>query len=229
MAKRRKDKFEDETLVNVVEVKDSAQDYFERNKTIVMSVIAAIVLAVGAFIVYKYFIKEPREMQAKVAIYKAEQQFAQDSFALALENPGGGFEGLLDVIDNYSGTATANLAKLYAGISYLNLGRYEDAISYYSSHNASSFYSRILKNGGLGDAYSETGDFDKALSFYDKAVNSGNDDLLTPYYLYKQGLLAKRTGDNNKARTSFERIRDEYPGSNEANNIALMIANLSDS
>ncbi|MBT8228994.1 MAG: hypothetical protein KJO50_01955, partial [Bacteroidia bacterium] len=114
MAKRRKDKFEDETLVNVVEVKDSAQDYFERNKTIVMSVIAAIVLAVGAFIVYKYFIKEPREMQAKVAIYKAEQQFAQDSFALALENPGGGFEGLLDVIDNYSGTATANLANLYA-------------------------------------------------------------------------------------------------------------------
>lgn len=229
MAKRRKDKYQDETLVNVVEVKESAQDYFERNKTIVMSVLAVIILAVGAFVVYKFFIKEPREKQAKVAIYKAEQQFARDSFALALENPGGGFEGLLDVIDNYPGTTSANLAKLYAGISYLNLGRYDDAISYYNAHKPASLYARILKNGGLGDAYSETGDFDKAISLYDQAIKAGDDDLLTPYYLYKLGLLAKRNGDNSKAKNAFERIRDDFPTSNEANNIALLIANLSDS
>ena len=229
MAKRRKDKYQDETLVNVVEVKESAQDYFERNKTIVLSVLAVIILAVAAIIVYKFFIKEPREKQAKVAIYKAEQQFALDSFALALENPGGGFEGLLDVIDNYPGTGTANLAKLYAGISYLNLGRYEDAISYYNTYKPTSFYSRILKNGGMGDAYSETGDFDKAMSQYEQAVKAGTDDLLTPYYLYKLGLLAKRNGDKAKAKSVFERIRDDFPASNEASNITLMIANLSGS
>ena len=227
MAKRRKEKVQDETLVNIVEVKETAQDFFESNKMLVVSILSAIILIVSAFVVYKYFVKLPKDNQAKVAIYKAEQQFARDSFALALENPGGGFESLLDVIDNYSGTPTANLAKLYAGISYLNLGRYDDAILYLTAHVGVTVYSKILKNGGLGDAYSEQGDFDKALTLYGKAVNSGDDDLLTPYYLYKMGLLSKRNGDNNKALSSFEKIKNDYPDSNEAANIDLLISNLS--
>jgi hypothetical protein len=49
----------------------------------------------------------------------AQQQFEKDSFQLALTNPGGGYSGFLDIIDSYSGTKTANLAKYYAGICYL--------------------------------------------------------------------------------------------------------------
>ena len=227
MAKRRKDKVQDETLVNVVEVKDSAQEYFEKNKTMITTVITALVLIVGAFVVYKFFIKEPAEQQAKMAIYKAEQQFARDSFALALENPGGGFEGFLDIIDNYKGTQTSNLAKLYAGISYLNLGRYDDAISYYEAHSANSLYSKIMKNGGLGDAYAELGDKEKAASYYDKAISAGSDDLMTPYFLFKGGLLAKNMENNAKAVEYFNRIKSDYPNSNEANNVDILIAKLS--
>ncbi len=230
MAKRRrKDKIQDETLVNVVEVKETAQDYFENNKTMVLSIVVGIIIVVGGFIGYKLFIQAPQEKAAESTIYKAEQQFAQDSFALALENPGGGFESLLDIIDGYSGTTTANLAQLYAGISYLNLGRYGDAISYLDAHNAVSLYSRIMKNGCLGDSYSEKGEFDKALSYYEKATKAGDDDLLTPYYLYKLGLLAQRNSDNSKAKSAFEEIQNDFPTSNEASNIALLLANLSGS
>lgn len=230
MAKRNKVERPDieEEIIEVVEQKEaSTEDWFEQNKKLVLTVLAGIVLLLAALMIYKFFIKEPKEQNAKAAIYKAEQQFERDSFALALENPGGGFDGLLDVIDKYGGTKTANLAKLYAGISYLNLGRFDDAISYLESHSGAGDYSPILKNGNLGDAYSEKGEFETAASFYQKATTAGEDALMTPYYLYKLGLLSKRNGNTSNALSAFKRIKDDYPNSNEASNIDLLIKSVS--
>lgn len=231
MAKRNRTPREiEEPIVEAVqETRDTTTDWFEKNKNAVLGFIAGLLLVLGIFVVYKYFIKEPKEKAAKAAIYKAEQQFARDSFALALENPGGGFEGLLDVIDNYGGTKTANLAKLYAGVSYLNLGRFEDAISYLESHNASGQYSPIIKNGNLGDAYAEKGELQTASSFYEKATTAGEDALLTPYYLYKLGLVAKKNGNSSKALAAFQRIKDQYSTSNEGLNIDMLIKSISNS
>lgn len=225
--RRRNSKNTEDQLVDVVEVRDKTQHFFEENKTTVLGAIALLVLLVGGFLVYKYMFQQPKETNAKAAIYKAEQQFQRDSFALALENPGGGFEGFLDIIDNYSGTKTANTAKLYAGISYLNLGRYDDAIEYLNAHSAAGTYSPIVKNGNLGDAYSEKGEFDQAMSYYQKAANAGDDDLLSPYYLHKLGVLAKRQGDKSKALNALKKIKDKYPDSVEANKVDRLIAGLS--
>ena len=224
---KRQEKQREEQLIDIVEAKDTAQDYFTNNKGLILGVIALVVLIPAIFFIYKFAIQAPKEKQASTAIFKAEQQFARDSFALALENPGGGFESLLDIIDNYNGTKTANLAKLYAGISYLNLGRYDEAIDYLDSHSAAGDYSPIIKNGNLGDAYSEKGDMGQALSYYSKATTVGSDALLTPYYLYKLGLLAQKEGDNSKALNAFKKIKDVYADSEEAKKVDRLITMLS--
>lgn len=229
MAKRRNEEELEEVIVGEVNQQTQNDDWFNANKNLVMGLLAGLLLIVGGYLIYKYMLQEPKEKEAKAAIYKAEQQFARDSFALALENPGGGFYGLLDIVENYGGTKTGNLAKLYAGISYLNLGRYEDAISYLKSHSPAGAYSPILKNGNMGDAYSELGDFDQALSFYEKAANTGDDALLTPYYLYKYGLLAKKQGNNSQAATAFQKIKDKYPNSNEGVHIEVLLRSVSNS
>jgi len=226
MGKSRKEKRQEETLIDIVEAKQGAVDYFEKNKSLIIGAIAAFILLVGGYIVNKYMLQMPKENQAKAAIFKAEQQFQRDSFALALENPGGGYEGFLDIIENYSGTKTANLAKLYAGISYMNVGRFNDAVEYLNSHSASGDYSPILKNGNLGDAYSELGDMDKAIASYKAATSGSEDALLTPYYLFKLGLLSKRNGDNAGAKAAFTKIRDNYPTSEEGIKVQALIANL---
>ena len=84
-----------------------------------------------------------------------------------------------------------------------------------------------MKNGGLGDAYAELGDKEKAASYYDKAISAGSDDLMTPYFLFKGGLLAKNMENNAKAVKYFNRIKSDYPNSNEANNVDILIAKLS--
>ena len=227
MGKRRKDEEIIEEVVAVDNTTDKSTAWFEKNKGLIMGLIGLAVLLVLALIVFKFFIKEPKEKAAKAAIYQAELRFAQDSFALALDNPGIEAEGFLDIIDNYGGTKTANLAKLYAGISYLNLGRFEDAISYLDSHSGAGSYSPILKFGNLGDAHSELGNFDKAISMYKKATSTSEDALLTPYYLYKLGLLARKQGNNSAALDAFQMIKRKYPTSNEGETIDLMISSVS--
>ena len=226
MTRRRKGKSTDETLVDIVEVKQSSQEYFEKNQTLVLGVIAAITILVGGLLFYNIMIKGPNERNARTAMFRAEEQFARDSFALALENPGGGFDGFLDIIDNYGGTKTSNLANYYAGISYLNLGRYDAAIEYLEDFKPSGKITPIMKNGALGDAYSELGDFNKALSFYKKATSTKN-EFLTPYYLKKIGLLSEKLGDNNAALKAYIEIKENYFDSNEAGDIDKFIARVS--
>lgn len=220
MAKnRRKQKNDEELLVDVNQVAEQAQTYIERNQTTIIAIFAGLLLLIGGYLAYKMLYQAPREKTATEQLYKAEYQFQRDSFALALESPGAGFDGLLDIIDNYGGTKAANLAKYYAGISYLNLNRFEDAISYLESHKCAGSITSITKYGALGDAYSELQDYDKAISLYKKATTNDTNSLLTPYYLNKLGLLYRHQGDLNAAKSAFERIKKEFPTSEEAKNL----------
>lgn len=206
---------DEETLVDIVEVKEHAQDFFEKNQTMILGVITGLILLLGGYLGYKYAYQAPREQAGLEAIYKAESQFERDSFALALENPGAGFSGFLDIIDEYSGTKAANLAKYYAGVSYLNLGDYEKAIEYLKGYKAYDDVTPISKNGALGDAYAESGDMDQAKSYYTKAAGYDN-DFLAPYYLNKLGMLNLSQDDKAAAKLNFQSIVTNYPLSAEA-------------
>ena len=224
MAKnRRKKKNEEEILIDVVEAREAAQSFFEKHQMKIIGAVGIIVLLIGGFLAYKMLYQAPREKEAMTQMFKAEYQFQQDSFALALEGPGGGYSGLLDIIDTYNGTEAANMCKYYAGISYLNLNRFEDAIQYLSSYNEAGNVTSITKYGAMGDAESELGNFDAALRNYQKAVSGPSNDMLTPYYLHKLGLLSYRQGDNAGALRAFQSIEEDYPGSAEATDAAKYI------
>ncbi len=210
MARRKQQKSE-ETLVDIVEVKENAQDYFERNQLQVLGILAIVVIGIGGIFAYTSLYKAPRSERAMDQMFQAQFQFERDSFARALENPGGGYDGFLDIIDNYSGTKASNLANYYSGISYLHLGRYEAAKDYLESFKPGGDVTPIMKYGALGDVYSELGDMDKALSMYEKASKVNVNDYLTPYYLKKLGLLYEHQGNTEKAYAAFTQIKENYP------------------
>lgn len=219
MAKSRRKQQEEETLLDLVEAKESMEDFIAKNQLLIIGIVAAILLSIGGFIAYKMLYQAPKEAEAREQIFQAEIQFQRDSFALALNNPGGGYDGFLNIIDNYGGTKTANLAKYYAGISYLNLGRYEDAINYLNQYKDSGDITPSMKYGAIGDAHAELGNFDKALNNYKKAAYANTNEVISPYYLKKLGLLHRRNGDVDKANAVFEEIKKMYPNSTEAADI----------
>lgn len=204
----------------------TGNEFLDKNQMTFAIGIGLLLLLIGGYLAYKYLYQAPREKTAMEQMFKAEQQFQVDSFALALEAPGGGYDGLLDIIDNYGGTKAANTAKYYAGVSYLNLGRFEDAISYLQSYKPAGNITPMTKYGAMGDAYSELGQMGDAISAYQKAAN-GDNSMFTPYYLYKLGLLAHSQNEDGKALKSFERILNDYPTSPQATEAKKYIGLLS--
>lgn len=226
MARRRRNKQQeaDETLVDLVEVRDSASDFFEDNQKRILGILTGLVLLIGGYIFYTQFVKAPKETEAMEALTQAQNQFERDSFALALSNPGGGFSGFLDIIDSYGGTKAANTASYYAGISYLHLGQYDAAIDYLSNFSPNGTILDYTKYGAIGDAYSEKNDFSSAISNYQKAANAGSNEVLASYYLKKLGLLYEKQGQVSEAKAAFEKIRDNYPSSQEGADIEKYIS-----
>ncbi len=209
MAKKRKQQKDDEVLVDIVEVRDQAQDFLEDNQKILFGVLVALVV-VAAGLIFWNFNKKQRNATAVEQMVEAQRKFEQDSFATALSMPGAGF---LDIIDNYGGTKTGNLAHYYAGICYLNLGKFEAAASYLEDFKGSGNVSPIMKWGVLGDTYSELQEWSKAENAYKKATTIEQNELLTPYYLRKLGLFYENQGNQAQALKQYERIKEEFPQS----------------
>ncbi len=214
-AQRRKKEIQDETLIDLSEAKVSAEHFLEKNSKVLIGVLVGLFVIVGGYLFYKYMIIEPRQKEAVEQMFQAQIQFEKDSFDLALNNPGGGYAGFLEIIDQYGGTPAANTSQYYAGISYLNMGNFEEAINYLEAFSPKDDVTKAMKQGALGDAYAEQNDLDKALSQYNKAANVSENNLITPYYLLKVGQLSEQQGKLAEARKAYERIRDDFPNTEE--------------
>ena len=201
----------DDELVNVVEVRDQGLDFFERNRNAI--VYGALILAalIAGYFIYQTFVKAPAERQAAAYMLPAQNAFARDSFALALEEPAPGELGFLDIIDDYGSTEAGNLARYYAAVSYLNIGRFEAAKEFANQFDADGDLLPAMKYGVIGDAESELGNMDAAISNYRSAVDAAGDNFVTAgYYLNKLALLLQNEGRNDEALAAFQRLKADY-------------------
>ena len=91
---KRKNQVDDEVLVDVIDgsgATTNAESFIEDNQKTIIGALFAIALIIGLYYAYKTLIKMPKDQEAAEMMYQAQNQFEQDSFALALTNPGGGF------------------------------------------------------------------------------------------------------------------------------------------
>lgn len=226
MAQRKKTSKQDDVLIDISEVSGHAEDFYQKYQKQILIAGGAILLIVGGWLAYKLAYKAPRQKQAIEQMAQAEYQFERDSFALALANPGGGFPGFADIAKKFSGTDAGNAALYYAGVSSLNLGQYDAAISYLEDFSPAGKLLPAMKYGTLGDAYAEKGDLAKALSLYKKAADEEENDVISPYYLKKVAMLSQKQNDAAGAKSAWQKIKDDYPTSNEAKEADKYITSL---
>lgn len=201
----------DDLLVDVVEVRDQAASFFEENRNLIIGIVGGLAAIIAGVLIYNTLVVKPRNTQAIEQMQRAQVQFERDSFQLALANPGGGYPGFLDIIDEYGSTPAGNLARYYAGVSYLNLGQYDAAADFLKQYDAESDLMETMKAGALGDIQGEKADFDAAISSYRKAIDNADDNyLLAGYYLNKLGLLLRNQGRNDEALEVFKRLKQDY-------------------
>ena len=203
------------------------QKFWQRNGKTLSIVVIVIALVIGGWYGYKEFILKPKEERAADAMYKAEQYFAIDSSNLVL-NGDGTNKGMLYVIKNYSGTKVANLAKFYAGVSYLKLGNYAKAVDYLKDFSTGAKQIQMVAYGALGDALSEEGKKDDAVDAYKKAANVLTEDAGScAEYLFRAGLLSETMGKNQQAVELYKQIKEKYPATEKGYQIDKYIYRLS--
>lgn len=223
MAKKT-DKTEDR-IVAVEEAFSKTEQFIENNQKIILIVVGAIIVIVLGFFGFKRLYLAPKEKEAQGQMFMAEKYFELDSLNKAL-NGDGNYLGFLDIIDQYGITKSADLAHYYAGICYLKKGDYENAIKFLKKFKSNDEMVQPMATGAIGDAYMELNQVDKALDYYLKAANEKKNELTTPMLLMKAGWVYEDLGKYDQALAIYKRIKNEYPRSEEGNEIDKYIGKM---
>lgn len=223
MAKLKQKVKKDEVLIDVAEVTQDAQSWFDKYKRPLLIGAGALILFIGGSVWYKSNVAS-NQKKAVAAMWHAEQMFERDSFASALNNPGGGFEGFQGIASKYGNTPAGNLAKYYSGICYMNLGKFDEAIENLKDFSPAGEVTPTMKYGTLADAYSEKKDFSNALKYYKEASNSGGIEDLKAFYLKRYGMLSEIQNNTGDALSAYKEIKEKYAQTQEARDIEKYIA-----
>lgn len=189
-----------------------------KNKTSIITIIAAIALIIVGSMAYNTFVAEPQEKEAAEAMYVAEGLFAAQDFEKALNGDGANL-GFLQIADEYGSTAAGNLAHAYAGMALAQLGRYEEAIEELKAFDGEDQLIGPAAMGTLGSCYAQTGDAEAAAKYFVKAAEAANNNGISPFYLLQAGKIYEQQGNASKALKVYEQIKNEYSTSAAANEI----------
>ncbi|MDR2682600.1 MAG: tetratricopeptide repeat protein [Dysgonamonadaceae bacterium] len=191
-------------------------------KQVLMAVAAVIIIVVGIIGVRHYYLL-PREKQAEAALFPGQNYFANQQWETALNGDSIEYIGFSGVIDEFSGTPSANLAKAYAGFCQYQLGNYEEALQSLKGYKGKDrlFAAQVL--GAIGDCEVNLQQVKEGIASFRKAADLANSSLLSPIYLNKAAIAYESLGDYKAALEIYKTIQSKYPQSPEAASIEKYI------
>lgn len=206
MAKNKNNK--EEAIALDVELRKS-EAFIEKHLKKILIVLAAVIVVVAGFFIYKNHM-ESVEAEAQGAIAKAQAQFYQEQYETALNGDGAASKGFLNIISDYSSTETANLAKLYAGLSYYNLKKYEDAVKYLEEFDAKDDKSiSPTAVAALGNCYVQLDQKEKGAETLLKAAKQA-DSNLSAVFMVQAAIVYEGLGQNDKALGIYNDVKANY-------------------
>jgi tetratricopeptide (TPR) repeat protein len=221
MAKNKKEE-NPKTMKNVEQTLTRTEQFLEENYKSLLIGLGTIVVIIGLFWLGKLYLNKKND-EAQSQMYQAQRYLESDSIKLAL-NGDGNYLGFLDIAKQYKWTNAGNLARYCAGICYLHLGQFQDAIDYLNKYKKEDKVIGALAIGATGDAYVELGNTGKGISTYLEAADYANNSFDTPLFLMKAAELYEEDGKFSEALNLYEKIKDQFPESSEGSTIDKYIA-----
>lgn len=206
------------------------EEWVIKNQSYIFGVVGVVAVIVLSIMGYNRFVAEPSAKEAMNEMYQAQTYFndavngiEQDSlFNLSL-NGGNGKYGMLDIIDEYGSTPAGNLANYYAGMAYLNLKDYQNAITYLSNFSSDDKMLSPIAKGGIGDAFVQLNQLEDGLDYYSQAVNDNTNNFTTPLYALKAAKVAIELEQYSTALDFLNRIKEEFSTSTEAKEADILM------
>ena len=198
-------------------------NFVRENQKSLLFIGGAIIALIAIYLLYLKLYLGPREITAADQMHVAQDFWAKKDWDKAIKGDAS-YPGFEKIISEYSNTKAANLAYFYLGTAYLNKGEYRKAVDNLNNYRGDDSMVAAEAYGSAGDAYVELKDYDKAVTYFNKAVDKAKNKFLSPFYLKKLGLVYEEQKDNKSADEAYKRIKTEYPESPEAQNIDEYIA-----
>ena len=159
------------------ETASKTEDWVARNQKIILSVVGLVAVAAIGYLLYTKFVVEPKEADAAQQMFVAQKNFqlatdgtSSDSLYTLALNGSEGKWGFVKIGDEFSGTNAGNLANYYAGMAYLNTGKFDNAITYLEKFNSDDAILKALAIGAIGDAHSQKGHQKEALDLINSTI-----------------------------------------------------------
>ncbi len=209
-------------IENVEQTLTQTEQFLEQNYKPLLYVLVAAVVLVGLFWLLKLYTAKQNN-EALSQMFMAEEYFAEDSLRLALYGDGNNL-GFIDIANDYKRTKSGKLANFYAGASLMQIGQFEEAVTYLNKYSLDDEILAPQAKGLIGDARAELGDNPGAIKYYMEAADMADNSFHTPIYLMKAGMLHEMEGKYAEALKVYETIRDKYAESNEGRSIDKYIA-----
>lgn len=195
--------------------------FFAKHRNVILAVIAAIILIVAGWICYNTFIGGPREDKASTALARGQEYFNAEQFDKALNGDGAGYAGFVKIASDYGNTDAGNLANLYAGLCYYQMGKAKEAVKYLENYSPSGdAMVSPAAVAALGNAYAAAGQVDKAVSKLQEAASKadskskdGANNSLSPTFLLQAGELLEYQKKTDEALKIYQDIKKKYVNS----------------
>ncbi len=182
-------------------------------KPLLGSLVAILVIIAGIIAINNYVIK-PRAEKASTLLAQGQDYFNKEDFEKALNGDKAEFPGFVVVADDYSSTDAGNLAKLYAGLCYAQLGKMEDAEKYLEKWSpADDQMVSPAALGALGNVQASLKKVDDAIATLKKAAALADNNSLSPTFLVQAGELLESQGKKAEALKLYKEVKEKYVNS----------------
>ncbi len=236
--KEREDKvLEESTTAEVFDSLDEkaskTEEFISKHQKTILGVVIVIAVASLGYLGYQNLILAPKETEAAEEIVFAQRLFddaveadtkkMKDSlYTLSLDGSRGKL-GFVGIADSYSGTKSGRLANYYAGMAYLELKDYKNAITHLDKFKADDKILSSMALGAIGNAFLELDQMEDALGYFEKAAKNNANNFITPKFHLKAAQTAIELNQIAKAETHLKAIKNKYPQSEEAKRVEVYL------
>jgi len=169
----------------------------------------AIVIVIALILTYKFINKPRRSPDAELRLLQVVVSLAQNDTASVPQL-------LSELTTRYRATESGKRAFFYYGVFEMRRNNKEIAEEYFKKFLRSGVKDdllRALAYGNLGDIYLDRGEYDKAISFYEKAEKISPEKSLMAFYYFKRAKAYQIKGDFQESYNLFTEFSKKYKNS----------------
>lgn len=189
---------------------NQSETFFLKYKNAIVGGVIALIVIIGCAMWFKSYSAGKQE-EASTAMAKAQENFQNRNYELALNGDSTGTVGFLQIASEFGSTDAGNLAYLYAGLCYANMDKWEEAAQYLEKFDAVN--DKMVSPaalGALGNTYAHLNQFDKAVSTLIKAAEKADNDYLSPTFLIQAGQILEKQDKKSEALKLYKQVKEKY-------------------